>query len=712
MKKEIILFIMAGIIVSGCDRPDKQPKIEYSRTEKVQVVDEYFGTEVEDPYRWLEDDNSPQTKAWVEAQNEVTFAYLDRIPFRDEIEKRMTEIWDYPKVSAPFKKGKRYYVFRNDGLQDQDVAYVKEDLDAGEEMILDPNTFSEDGTVALTVFSPSEDGKHLGYGISRGGSDWNEFFVMEIEGKKQLDDHLRWIKFSPMSWYGEGFFYSSYPAPEEGQELSGVNKNNKVFFHRIGDPQDDDQLIYEEPENPDRGFSPYVTDDRQILVLYVMESSSGNGIYYKDLTRDDAQFVKLWNTFENEFQPIQHIDGTLYVLTDVDAPKYRLVAIDLANSAKENWVEVLPEKEDVLSSVSFIGGKIIARYMKDAHSQVEVYDLDGTYRYEIGIPIIGTVSGFRGDLDDEVTFYTVTSFTTPSIVYKYDVVNNVSEEYSRSEVDFDPNLYETRQVFYNSKDGTRIPMFLVHKKGLRLNGRNPALLYGYGGFNVSLTPGFSIIRLVLLEQGFVFAMANLRGGGEYGEEWHEAGTKMNKQNVFDDFIAAAEYLIENDYTNPDKLAIQGGSNGGLLVGAAINQRPDLFQVALPAVGVMDMLRYHKFTIGKYWASDYGTSEDSREMFEYLHGYSPLHNISSELDYPAVLVTTADHDDRVVPAHSFKYIATLQEKYQGDNPVLIRIETKAGHGGGMPTSMIISNYADIWAFTMYNLGVKPEYDFGD
>ena len=705
--KNIILTIIliASVILTGCVQ---KKKFNYPVTNKTDHVDEYFGIEVPDPYRWLEDDNSEETAEWVKAENEITFAYLNSIPFRDKLEERLTELWDYPKVSSPFKEGGRYYLSRNDGLQDQDVMYVKETLDGKETMILDPNTLSEDGTVAMTMFEPSPDGKYIGYGISRGGSDWNEFYVMDAAGGKLLEDHLKWIKFSSMAWYKDGFYYSRYPEVAEGDELSGVNEYNKVYYHKISKDQSADKLIFEDPDHPVRSFVPIVSNDKKILMLYVFESSSGNGLYFKDLKKKKSRFVKLIDTYDQEFMPVDHIDGKLYVLTDDGASRYRLVTIDLNNYARENWIEIIPEKEDVLKSVSIVGGKIIARYMKDAHSHIEVFNLQGKYLYEIEIPILGTVSGFSGKIQDKITFYTVTSFTTPSIVYKYDVKNNVSEEYSRSQIDFDPGKYETKQVFYNSKDGTRIPMFLVYKKGLTLNGENPTLLYGYGGFNISLTPRFSITKTILLENGFVFAQANLRGGGEYGEEWHKAGTLMEKQNVFDDFIAAAEYLIDEGYTSPDKLAIQGGSNGGLLVGAVINQRPDLFGVALPAVGVMDMLRYQKFTIGKYWATDYGTSEDNPKMFEYLYHYSPLHNICTKADYPAVLVTTADHDGRVVPAKSFKYIATLQENYQGSRPVLIRIETKAGHGAGMPTSKIIEEYVDLWAFIMYNLDVEPVY----
>ncbi len=704
--KQIILSAMALtlIFMVSC----QQQKFEYPATAKTDQVDDYFGTQVADPYRWLEDDNSEQTAEWVKAQNEVTFAYLNAIPFRDKIRERLTKIWDYPKVTAPYKEGGRYYYSKNDGLQNQYVVYSKEALDGDERLVLDPNTFSEDGTVALTNFSPSEDGKYIGYGISRGGSDWNEYYVMDAASLELRSDHLKWIKFSGMSWYGDGFFYSRYPEPAQGDELSGQNLNSKVYFHKVGDPQENDRLIHEDPAHPEWGFSAFVSEDKEILFLMTVESTKGNQLAYRKIKDDGKPFISLVDNFDNDYSPVAHLNGIVYVMTDNGAPKYRVVAIDLANPAPEQWKTVIPEKEEVLTSVSVIGGRIIAEYMKDAHDVVQAYDLEGNFLYDLDIPVLGTIGGFSGKMEDTLTFYTVTSFTTPATIYKYDVKNNVSEEYSRSAVDFDPSLYETRQVFYTSKDGTKVPMFIVHKKGLKLDGTNPALLYGYGGFNVSLTPTFSISRLILLENGFVFALANLRGGGEYGEEWHEAGTKLNKQNVFDDFIAAAEYLVDNKYTSPKKLAIQGGSNGGLLVGAVINQRPDLFGAALPAVGVMDMLRYHKFTIGKYWATDYGTSEDSKEMFDYLYRYSPLHAIKEGAKYPAVLVTTADHDDRVVPAHSFKYIATLQEKNAGSKPVMIRIQTKAGHGAGMPTSMIIEEYSDLWAFIMKNLGVTPVY----
>jgi prolyl oligopeptidase len=700
----IIALSLTTIFMISC----QQQKFNYPVTAKVDQVDDYFGTKVADPYRWLEDDTSAQTAEWVKAQNAVTFGYLEQIPYRQKIQDRLTEIWDYPKVSAPYKEGGRYYYSRNTGIQNQFVQFSQEALSGEERMVLDPNTFSEDGTISLSNFTPSEDGKYIGYGISKAGSDWSEFFVMNAGDVQKLEDHLMWIKFSGMSWYGDGFFYSRYPEPAKGEELSGTNENSKVYYHKIGDKQENDQLIYEDPANPSWGFSAFASDDKEILVLATNESTKGNQLAFRKAADSGKPFTTLVDNFEHDYYVIQHINGILYVMTDADAPKYKLIAIDLKNPARENWKDVIPEKEEVLTSISMVGQKIIANYMKDAHNVIQILDLQGNYLYDLDMPILGTIGGFSGKINDQETFYTVTSFTTPAIIYKYDIANNKSQEYNRSAIDFDPSLYEVKQVFYASKDGTKVPMFLVHKKGLNLGGTNPTLLYGYGGFNVSLTPTFSMSRLILLENGFVYALANIRGGGEYGEDWHEAGTKMQKQNVFDDFIAAAEYLVDNKYTSPEKLAVMGGSNGGLLIGAVVNQRPELFSVAIPQVGVMDMLRYHKFTIGKYWATDFGTSEDSKEMFDYLYKYSPIHAIRKDVEYPTTLVMTADHDDRVVPAHSFKYIATLQENYQGKNPVMIRIQTKAGHGGGMPTAMIIEEYADMWAFMMQNLGVTPKY----
>ncbi|HAN00894.1 MAG TPA: S9 family peptidase [Marinilabiliales bacterium] len=699
----IVVLLFVGL--ASCQ--PKEEKLNYPMTRKVDTVDHYFGTAVADPYRWLEDDNSDSTKAWVVAQNAVTNAYLAKIPYRTQINSRLTKLWDYPKISAPFHEGGRYFVFKNNGLQNQSVAYLLDSIGGNESVILDPNTFSDDGTVSLTAFSPSDDGKLLGYGISKGGSDWNEFFVKNIETGELLPDHIEWVKFSGIQWLKDGFFYSRFPAPKEDDILKGVNENSKIYYHKIGTTQTDDQLVYEDTEHPNWGFGAWVTDDQKLLVIAVTESTSGNAFYVKDIEKG-GNVIKIVESFDNDFQVIDHQNGKLLVMTNYQAPKYKVIAIDLTDYAREKWVDFIPEKEGVLTGVSIIGGKMIATYLKDAHSHVEVNDLAGKYLYDLELPVLGSVSGFNGERDDKITFFTITSFTTPATVYKYDIENNKSGLYQTSAVDFDPEAYETKQVFFTSNDGTKVPMFIVHKKGLKLDGKNPVLLYGYGGFNVSLTPSFNVGRLIWLEQGGVYAMANLRGGGEYGEDWHKAGTLMQKQNVFDDCIAAAEYLISEKYTSKGKIALLGGSNGGLLVGAVANQRPELFGAALPAVGVMDMLRYHKFTIGRYWATDYGTSEDSEEMFKYLYAYSPVHTIKENVEYPAVLVTTADHDDRVVPAHSFKYIATLQEKYKGTNPVIIRIESKAGHGAGKPTAKIIEEYSDMYAFMFKNLGVDPVY----
>lgn len=702
MKRYLVFFAMIAIVMA-CT-PEKE-KLQYPETRKSDHVDIYHGTEVADPYRWLEDDNSEETGEWVKAQNEVTFSYLEQIPFRDKLKERLTEVWNYPKMGNPVNRNGIYFYSFNTGLQNQSVIHMKKSLEEEGEVFLDPNTFSEDGTVALSAFSVSRDGKYAGYGISRAGSDWQEFYVRDIETGKDLDDKLDWIKFSGMSWYKDGFFYSRYPKPEQGNQLTGANENNKVYYHKVGTPQSKDQLIYEEPENPLRGFGVGVTDDEQYAIISATESTSGNAFGFKKI--GDKDFTWLVESFDQDYSAIGNNDNILYVLTNQDAPRYKLVAIDLNEPAPGNWNDLLPEQEDVLQTVSFIGGKLIATYMKDAHDVVKVFDTDGKFLHEVEFPGIGSVGGFSGEKEDQFTFYTFTSFNYPPVIFKYDIPENKSEVFYETEVDFDGNNYDTKQVFYESKDGTKIPMFIIYKKGMKMNGKNPTILYGYGGFNISQTPGFRASRAVWLEKGGIYAIANIRGGGEYGEEWHKAGTIFNKQNVFDDFIAAAEYLIAEEYTSPEKLGVLGGSNGGLLVGAVVNQRPELFAAAIPAVGVMDMLRFHIFTIGRYWVTDYGSSDDP-EQFEYIYKYSPLHNISSKKEYPAVMVTTADHDDRVVPAHSFKYIATLQEKYQGDNPVIIRIETDAGHGGGKPTSKYIEEVTDEYAFFWDNMDYRPEF----
>ncbi|MDA3866535.1 MAG: prolyl oligopeptidase family serine peptidase [Salinivirgaceae bacterium] len=708
MNKITWLFVIFAFLMSCNTKKEKIDIPPYPETKKGDVVDEYFGHKVPDPYRWLENDTSKATADWVAAQNKVTFGYLDQIPFRDAIKNRLTEIWDYPRISAPFKKGSYYYVFKNDGLQNQSVAYIKESLEDEGKVILDPNQLSDDGTVSLAAFAPSENGKYLAYAISRGGSDWREIYVKNIETGEMLDDHIVWAKFSGITWYKNGFFYSRYPEPKEGDKLKGVNENNKVYYHEIGTSQKEDNLVYEDTKNPKWGFGVDVTEDEKYLVIYVTESTSGNALYFKELGVPGAKMHKMITSFENDYSLLDHVNGKFLVQTNDGASRYRIMEVDPKKYEMANWKEFIAEEEGVIRGVSFVGGKLIINYMRDARSQVEIFNLKGKHMQSLDRDIVGTISGFAGKREHKETFYTVTSFTTPSTVYRYDVENNKSELYRRSKIDFDASKYEAKQIFYESKDGTKVPMFIVHKKGLELNGNHPTLLYGYGGFNVSLTPSFSITRLIWLENDGVVAIPNIRGGGEYGDDWHKAGTVMKKQNVFDDFIAAADYLIEKKYTSSKKLTIQGGSNGGLLIGAVANQRPELFAVAFPAVGVMDMLRYHKFTIGRYWATDYGTSEDSEEMFKYLLKYSPVHSIKEGTKYPAVMVTTADHDDRVVPAHSFKYIATLQDTYKGENPVLIRIEAKAGHGAGKPTDKVIQEYADLWSFAFYNMGVKPKY----
>lgn len=698
--KKIIGVILVLTALIGCSQ-----KLKYPETKKVEVTDDYFGTKVDDPYRWLEDDNSPETAQWVKEENKVTDEYLSQIPFRDKLKQRFEKLYNYPKFSTPFRAGKRYYFFKNDGLQNQSVMYVKENPDSEAQLFFDPNKLSYDGTISLAVLSFSKDGKTFAYGTASAGSDWNEYFVIDVETGNKLDDHLKWIKFSGMAWKDDGFFYSRYPEPT-GSELSTKNQYSKVYYHKIGDNQSGDALIFEDAAKPDRGFSANTTDDERFLIISFSEGTNNNGFLVKDLSNPASKFISIVDDLNNNYNVVDNLGDKLLVLTDYNAPNYRLVLIDPKSPAKENWKDVIPESKNVLQKVQIIGGKLFTTYMQDASHYIYVYDLNGKIESEIKLPALGSV-GLSGKRDDNTAFYSFTSFTYPGAIYKLDVNSGSSELYLKIDMDFDFDNYVTKQVFYESKDGTKIPMFIVYKKGLKLDGNNPTFLYSYGGFNISLNPSFSAARLMFLENGGVYAMPNIRGGGEYGEQWHKAGMLDKKQNVFDDFISAAEYLIKEGYTKPSKLACAGGSNGGLLIGAVINQRPDLFKVAVPQVGVMDMLRFHKFTIGYYWVVEYGSSDDA-EQFKYLYKYSPLHNIKSELNYPATLVITADHDDRVVPAHSFKYIATLQEKYKGENPVLIRIETKAGHGAGKPTSKIIEEAADMWSFVFYNLGMSPEY----
>ena len=699
MKNLLFVFLVVGI--ASCNNQAK--RLHYPVARKVDTVDTYFGTKVADPYRWLEDDNSKETGEWVKAERKVTNDYLAQIPYREKIKKRLKELWNYPKLSAPFKEGNHYFYYKNNGLQNQSVLYIQDKLNGKAKELLDPNKLSNDGTVALAALDVSKDGKYLAYSIARSGSDWNEIFVKDIKTGKDLKDHLKWVKFSGISFYKDGFYYSRYDEPKQGSELTKSNVFQKVYYHKIGDDQSKDKLIYQDKKNPKRMFGTDVSKDEKFLYLYVTEVGDGNALYYKNLTNKNSKFIKLADGFNYEYGVIDDIGNHLLVKTNFEAPKYKLISIDLKTNKRK---DIIPQQENVLTGCSLVDGKIVALYMKDAHSKVEVHNIDGTFDYDLKLPGIGTAGSMHGEKNDSIGFYVYTSFTTPSVVYKYNFKTKKSEIYSKPKVNFNPDDFVTEQVFYKSKDGTKIPMFLFHKKGIKLDGNNPTLLYGYGGFNISLTPYFSPRRIFWIENGGIFAVANLRGGGEYGRKWHEQGMKLNKQNVFDDCIAAAEYLIKNKYTSPKKLVLKGGSNGGLLVGAVINQRPDLFRVAIPEVGVMDMLRYNKFTIGWSWASDYGTSDDSIQ-FNNLIKYSPLQNIRANIKYPAIMATTADHDDRVVPAHSFKYIATLQAKYKGKNPVIIRIESKAGHGGGMPTSKQIDEYTDIWSFIFYNLGITPK-----
>jgi prolyl oligopeptidase len=680
-------------------------------TRKVDQVDTYFGVTVSDPYRWLEDDNSPETAEWVEQQNSVTFSYLEQIPFRAKLKERLESLFNYPKYSQPFRRGDRYFFYKNDGLQNQYVLYMQEGLDGEPKVLLDPNTFSDDGTASLGRFAMSKDGRYAAYGIRRSGSDWEEIFVMDLDTRETLPESLNWVKVSGTAWKGDGFFYSRYDAPESGYEYSSKNEFHKVYYHRIGDPQSEDQLVYEDAAHAQQFHLVETTEDERYAILYISDRGSGrkgNAIYYCDLTTSEWSFQPIVAEIGDDWYGVLNNIGDQFVVqTDKDAPNRRVILIDRDNPDEQHWKEILPERAEPLEGATTAGGKLIALYMKDVATHVYLYGLDGTFENEIKLPGPGSAGGFGGNADDTSIFYTFSSLTYPPAIFRYDIVTGESTLFRAPEIPhYNPKEYETRQIFFTSNDGTRVPMFVVHKAGLKLDGTNPTLLYGYGGFNVSLQPYFSSLQIALLEQGVVYVIVNLRGGGEYGERWHEEGIKLKKQNVFDDFIAAAEYLIANGYTSPEKLAMQGGSNGGLLVGAVMNQRPELFRVAIPQVGVMDMLRFHRFTIGWNWISDYGSS-DNEEEFRALYAYSPLHNIREGVDYPATLVMTADHDDRVVPAHSFKYAATLQEKYRGDNPMLIRIETKSGHGSSNTTKMI-EQTADAYAFVLYNLGVVPRF----
>ena len=709
MKKILIIAVVLSIFVSCKNETEnlKTITVNYPETKTVDTTNVFFGETVADPFRWLEDDKSEETKAWVKAQNKTTFAYLDHIPYRNELKERLTKLWNYEKISAPYKEGNYTYFSKNDGLQNQSVIYRhKTGTDAKTaEVFLNPNTFSEDGTVSLGGLSFSKNGKILAYSISEGGSDWRKILIMNTETKEIIEDTLVDVKFSSTSWYkNEGFYYSSYDKPK-GSELSAKTDQHKVYYHKLGTKQSEDKLIFGgTPQEKHRYIYGTVTEDNRYLVITPRVSTSGNKLFIKDLTIPNAPLVEILGNTDSDSNIIENVGSKLFIMTNLNAPNQKIVTVDAANPDPKYWVDFIPETKNVLSPATG-GGYFFASYMVDAVSKVLQYDYNGKLVREIKLPGIGSVAGFSAKKEETELYYVFTNYVTPSSIYKYTIEKGVSELYRKPEIDFNSSNFESKQVFYTSKDGTKVPLIITHKKGLKLDGKNPTILYGYGGFNVSLTPSFSIANAVWMEQGGVYAVANLRGGGEYGKAWHNAGTKMQKQNVFDDFIAAAEFLISKNYTTSNYLAIRGGSNGGLLVGATLTQRPDLMKVALPAVGVLDMLRYHTFTAGAGWAYDYGTAEESKDMFNYLKGYSPVHNVQKGIKYPATLVTTGDHDDRVVPAHSFKFAAELQRKQTGNNPTLIRIETDAGHGAGTPVSKTIAQYADTFGFTLYTMGYK-------
>ncbi|SEM09348.1 prolyl oligopeptidase Serine peptidase. MEROPS family S09A [Chitinophaga rupis] len=705
--RSIPIFYMS--ILTGSAVAQEAPGLVYPVTQKTDTVDDYHGTKVPDPYRWLEDDHSEATKAWVQEQNKVTQAYLAKIPFREAIRQRLSTLWNYPKTGAPFREGDYFYFYKNDGLQNQAVLYRRKGLEGTPEVFLDPNKLSATGTTALGGIEFSKDHQYAAYLLSSAGSDWQQAFVMNVATKEPTTDKLDWIKFSGISWKGNGFYYSRYDAPDEQNRLSKKNEFHKVYYHKLGTPQEQDELVYVDKEHPLRNAGVSVTEDERFLILHTSEGTSGGEIQYRDL-QDASQkdFKILIKGFDYEPDVIDNVGGKLLVRTNHDAPNYKIVLIDPQHPEKEHWQTVVAEKPEVLVSAGTGGGYLFASYLKDAAEEIYRYDYKKApgkvTEQAVSLPGIGTISGFSGKMNDKFLFYSFTSFTTPGTIYKYDIASGQSTLYNKPVVQFNPEEYETKQVFFNSKDGAKVPIFLSYKKGIQLDGNNPVLLYGYGGFNIPMTPGFNVSNLFFMEHGGIYAVVNLRGGSEYGEAWHKAGMLEHKQNVFDDFIGAAEYLVKEKYTQPSRIAIRGGSNGGLLIGACMTQRPDLFKVALPAVGVMDMLRYQKFTIGWAWVVEYGSS-DKPEQFNYLIKYSPLHNLKPGTAYPATLVTTADHDDRVVPAHSFKFAATLQAAQKGPNPTLIRIETQAGHGAGKPTSKQIDEATDVWAFTMYNLGMS-------
>ncbi len=701
------IFIVAGLMFAVST--GGAMSLKYPDTRRVEHIDEYHGVKVPDPYRWLEDDvrQSQQVRRWVDAQNKVTFGYLESLPRRKQIKDRLTELWDYEKIGTPFKAGGRYYISKNDGLENHYVIYTMDSLQGDRRVLFNPNKWSDDGTIALGGMSFSEDGKYVAYAIQDAGSDWRTWKVRNIETGKDLDDELKYLKFTAAGWdhKSEGFFYAKYPDPDPNAEFVSLNKNMKVMYHRLGTARTDDVVVYYRPDHPEWGYQVKVTDDGRYLVITIWVGTDNKyRVMYKDLQQPYAMPVDLITGFENDYSFIDNDGPVFYFRTDLDAPNGRVIAIDTRRPGRDRWQEIIPEVAEPLRSISLVNNILVCTYLKDVTTRVRLYTMKGEHIGDVQFPALGTASGFGGKRTDTETFYSFQSFAIPPSIYRYDMITGKSTLFERSKVDFDPDKYVTRQVFYKSKDATRIPIFITHKKGIKLDGSNPTLLYGYGGFNISIRPNFSVWRIAWIQMGGVYAVANLRGGGEYGKKWHIAGQKMNKQNVFDDFIAAAEYLIANKYTCSEKLAIYGASNGGLLVGACMTQRPDLFAAAVPAVGVMDMLRFDEFTAGRFWVDDYGSAKDSRQMFEYLKGYSPYHNLKAGVKYPATLVTTADTDDRVVPSHSFKFAARLQHSHKGDEPVLIRIETRAGHGSGKPTSMRIEELADLCAFLAENLGM--------
>jgi prolyl oligopeptidase len=708
-KNNLFIIGMMTTALHACGVEDetqfKTISLEYPETKKTGHTDTYWGEQVADPFRWLEDDNAEDTKAWVKAQNLVSFGYLEQIPFREQIRERLEAVWNYEKISAPFTYGDYIYFFKNNGLQNQSVLYRKKGESGTEEIFLDPNQLSEDGTTSLAGIRFTQDGKLMAYAVSVAGSDWRNIYVMDTESKAVLDDEILEAKFTDISWKGsEGFYYSIYQKPG-GSKLSAMTDNHKLYFHRLGTPQSEDKLVFGEDKNPKRYVSGTVTEDNRFLIISAATSTTGNELHIVDFSNPGLGIQPIVTDNENSHYVLTSQDNFLFIHTNLNAPNNKVVKVDVANLGLENWTEVIGENENVMDAAT-AGGKIFASYLKDALTEVKQFDLNGVEERTVELPGIGSANGFSGKESEDHLYYSFTSYITPNTIYKYDIASGKTELYLKPDVKFDPEGYESRQVFYQSKDGIKIPMIITHRKGIELDGQNPTILYGYGGFGISLTPSFSIANVVWLENGGIYAVPNLRGGGEYGEEWHLAGTKTKKQNVFDDFIAAAEHLIKEGYTSSEKLAISGGSNGGLLVGATMTQRPDLAKVALPAVGVLDMLRYHQFTAGAGWAYDYGTAQESEDMYQYLKAYSPVHNLKTGTSYPATMITTADHDDRVVPAHSFKFAAHLQEAHVGDNPVIIRIETNAGHGAGKPISKIIDETADKFAFTWYNMNVNP------